>query len=318
MKKILITGSNGFIGKHLVARIANEYDIYCLTSDLRNHNQVRLEVQQILPDLTVHLAARTEVERSFYEQTTFCDINYTGTVNLIESLVATCKSPKILFASTMEVYGWQPVSDQIEQGHVPAELPVFDPDHTVPNPNAPYAVAKLACEKYIEYAHRCFGLDYINIRQTNSYGRDDNNFFVTEQIISQMLKNPDACKLGYKNPYRNFIFIDDLIDAWVTLIDKFDQVANNNFTVGPNNPIKIQDYAHLIAKKLNWQGTIEWDTKPARPGEIYLLNSSEQKIHLHTGWSPKISLDQGLDRTIEIWKNKMTREIDVIRQQEGW
>jgi GDP-4-dehydro-6-deoxy-D-mannose reductase len=304
MQKILITGSDGFIGKHLIDRINKDYNIYCLKSDLRNHNEVKLEVAQACPDLVIHLAARTEVEHSFYEQTTFCDINYTGTVNLIESLVATCTRPRILFASTMEVYGWQPVSDKIKQGCCPAPLPVFDPDHTALNPNAPYAVAKVACEKYLEYAHRCFGLDYVNVRQTNCYGRRDNSFFVTEQIISQMIKDPNRCKLGYKTPYRNFIFIDDLIDAWVTLIDKFEQVANNNFTVGPNNPIQIQDYAQLIAKKLNWQGTIEWDSKPARPGEIYLLNSSEEKIHSYTGWYPKITLDQGLDRTIEIWKNK--------------
>jgi UDP-glucose 4-epimerase len=304
MQTILVTGSDGFIGKHLLDRINKDYNIYCLQSDLRNHSEVRLELEKVRPDLVIHLAARTEVEQSFYEQTTFCDINYTGTVNLIECLVAVSSKPRILFASTMEVYGWQPVSDEIKQGRCPEQLPVFDPDHTVPHPNAPYAVAKLACEKYIEYAHRCLGLEYINVRQTNCYGRSDNSFFVTEQIITQMINNPDTCKLGYKNPYRNFIFIDDLIDAWVTLIDKFDQVANNNFTLGPNNPIQIGEYAKLIANKLEWNGVIEWDTKLARPGEIYLLNSSAEKITRMTGWYPKVTLSDGLDRTIEIWKNK--------------
>lgn len=305
MQTILITGSNGFIGKHLVDRINKDYHIHCLQSDLRNHNAVKQEVEKVRPDLVVHLAARTEVEQSFYEQTTFCDINYTGTVNLIESMVAACPKPRILFASTMEVYGWQPISDLIKQGQCPAKLPVFDPDHTVPNPNAPYAVAKLACEKYIEYAHRCLGLEYINIRQTNCYGRNDNSFFVTEQIITQMITNPDICKLGYRNPYRNFIYIDDLIDAWLTLIAQFDLVANNNFTLGPDNPIQIGEYANLIGKKLGWNGIIEWDTKPARPGEIYLLNSSSEKLTNMTGWYPKVMLDQGLDRTIDIWKRKV-------------
>lgn len=305
MQTILVTGSSGFIGKHLVQRISKDYNVYCLQSDLRNHSEVQAELATVRPDLVVHLAARTEVERSFYEQTIFCDINYTGTVNLIESLIAASPKPRILFASTMEVYGWQPVSDKIKQGHIPAQLPIFDPDHTVANPNAPYAVAKLACEKYIEYAHRCLGLEYINVRQTNCYGRDNNSFFVTEQIISQMINDPEVCKLGYKTPYRNFIFIDDLVDAWATLIDQFDKVANNNFTLGPNNPIQIEKYAELIAKKLNWQGKIQWDTKPSRLGEIYLLNSSEEKIHNLTGWRPKITLDQGLDRTIEIWKKQL-------------
>jgi nucleoside-diphosphate-sugar epimerase len=212
------------------------------------------------------------------------------------------KIPKLIFASTMEVYGWQPVSDLVKNGNIPDSIPTFDPDTTIPNPNAPYAVAKFGCEKYIEYAHRSCGLQYVIVRQTNAYGRHDNNFFVTEQIITQMLDNSDQCNLGYQEPYRNFIFITDLLDAWEIMIDQFDQISNNIFTVGPNNAISIDAYAKLIAKKLNWNGTISWNTKPKRPGEIWVLNSSEEKLTQFTGWKPKVSLDEGLDKTIEIWK----------------
>ena len=195
MKKILITGSSGFIGKYLLAKIDKKFEIACLQSDLRDHVKVKLEVLTFDPDLVIHLAARTEVEQSFYEQTVFSDINYVGTVNLIESMLLCKKIPKLLFASTMEVYGWQPVSDFIKNNNLPDSIPVFDPDNTTPHPNAPYAVAKYACEKYIEYAHRASGLQYVIVRQTNAYGRNDNNFFVTEQIITQMLDNPDNCNL---------------------------------------------------------------------------------------------------------------------------
>ena len=302
MKKILITGSSGFIGKYLLAKIDKKFEIACLQSDLRDHVKVKLEVLTFDPDLVIHLAARTEVEQSFYEQTVFSDINYVGTVNLIESMLLCKKIPKLLFASTMEVYGWQPVSDFIKNNNLPDSIPVFDPDNTTPHPNAPYAVAKYACEKYIEYAHRASGLQYVIVRQTNAYGRNDNNFFVTEQIITQMLDNPDNCNLGYQHPYRNFIFITDLLDAWESIITNFDQVSNNIFTLGPNNAISIEQYANCIADKLQWSGTINWNTKPVRPGEIYLLNSNEEKLKSMTGWYPKISLSAGLDKTIEIWK----------------
>lgn len=300
MKKILLTGSSGFIGQHLLPRLAPNFEIACLQSDLRNHADVEQEIVNFQPDLVIHLAARTEVEQSFYEQAVFSDINYTGTVNIIESM-AKCKIiPRLLFASTMEVFGWQPVSDQIKQGVVPETMPVFGRD-TVPNPNAPYAVAKFGAERYIEYAHRAMGLQYVIIRQTNSYGRTDNEFFVTEQIITQMLEG-NVCRLGYKDPYRNFIYIEDLLAAWETVVDKFDHIKNQIFTVGPNNAIRIEDYAHKIAKKLNWTGEIIWNSKPARPGEIYLLNSSEQDLKDLTGWYPKVSMNEGLDKTIEIWK----------------
>jgi nucleoside-diphosphate-sugar epimerase len=307
MNKLLITGSNGFIGTYLLEKLGKHFDIYSLISDLRDHEGVRKEVHTVKPDLVIHLAARTEVERSFYEQTTFSDINYTGTVNLVESIVELEKQPRLLFASTMEVYGWQPISDDIKNGKQIDVIPVFDTETTIPNPNAPYSVAKYACEKYIEYAHRCRGLQYVNIRQTNAYGRKDNTFFVTEQIITQMLTNSDECKLGYKMPYRNFIFIEDLLDAWVTVIEKFDTIANDVYNLGPNNPIQIVAYADLIASKLDWKGNIIWDTKPARPGEIYLLNSSEEKLSRLTGWKPKYTLSEGVDKTIEIWKEKLNK-----------
>lgn len=302
MKKLLITGSSGFIGQLMLPRLQDKFEIYCLKSDLRDHDAVKKEVQSFNPDLVVHLAARTEVEQSFYEQVEFSEINYVGTVNLIESMLQCKKIPKLIFASTMEVYGWQPVSDLVRDGNTPKVIPTFDPDTTIPNPNAPYAVAKFGCEKYIEYAHRSCGLQYVTVRQTNAYGRSDNNFFVTEQIITQMLDNSDQCNLGYQEPYRNFIFITDLLDAWEIIIDQFDQIANNIFTLGPNNAISIDAYAKLIAKKLNWNGAIVWNTKPKRPGEIWVLNSSEEKLTRFTGWKPKVSLDDGLDRTIEIWK----------------
>ena len=79
------------------------------------------------------------------------------------------------------------------------------------------------------------------------------------------------------------------------------------FTIGPDNPVKISDYAAMIAAKLNWQGQIHWNTKPPRPGEIYWLNSDNQLITEVLGWKPVVDLDTGLDKTIEIWRNKLCK-----------
>jgi nucleoside-diphosphate-sugar epimerase len=303
--KILMTGSSGFIGSHLSPVLEKEHSIHHLVSDLRNYDDVQEEVLAVNPDIIVHLAARTEVEKSFYEQITFSEINYVGTVNLIESAAKLKNLKNFVFASTMEVYGWQPISDEVKLRGAPLKSIAFD-EHTQPNPNAPYAVAKYACEKYLEYAHRCYNLPFTALRQTNCYGRKDNEFFVTEQIISQMLTNPNECNLGYAEPYRNFIYVDDMLDAWTTVINNPDKCNSGKiFTIGPDDPIKIKDYAELIAKKLNWSGKINWDTKLFRAGEIYWLNSNNNLITDTLGWKPKVSLDTGLDITIEIWKNKL-------------
>ena len=301
--RIFITGHDGFIGSHMVKRLEGDHELGFLEYDLRDHKQVKLQLHEFNPDVIVHLAARTEVEDRFYEQIVFSEINYVGTVNLIEAASTLPNLQNFVFASTMEVYGWQPISDVIRDGiDVPEDIFAFTED-TQPNPNAPYAVAKYGCEKYLEYANRSLGLPFTAIRQTNAYGRKDNNFFVTEQIIWQMLDNPEEIFLGYGKPYRNFIYIEDLLDAWEAVIRNPEKCAGEIFCLGPDNAIRISDYVDLIASKMGWEGTVHWDKKPERPGEIFLLNSSNAKITEKLGWEPKTTLSEGLDQTIAVWKD---------------
>ena len=300
-----MTGSSGFIGSHLSIRLHSEHHLHHLSSDLTDHRSVNDEVLAVKPDIIVHLAARTEVEKSFYEQITFSEINYVGSVNLIEAAASVKNLKNFVFASTMEVYGWQPISDEVQKNIIPKRFVAFD-ENTQPYPNAPYSVAKYGVEKYLEYAHRCLDLPFTALRQTNCYGRRDNNFFVTEQFISQMLANSSQVNFGYAEPYRNFIFVSDMLDAWQTVIENPDKCNDGKiFTIGPDNPIKIRDYADLIAEKLNWTGQINWNRKLHRAGEIYWLNSNCNLIKKTLGWEPKVSLYDGLDKTIEIWKRKL-------------
>lgn len=305
--KIFITGADGFIGQHMVERLKSKHELEFLQHDLREYDKVGFQIRQFDPEIIVHLAARTEVEQSFYEQLSFSEVNYTATVNLIEVAKDLPNLKNFVFASTMEVYGWQPISDLIKDGK-DVNIIAFN-ESTPPNPNAPYAVAKYGCEKYLEYAHRSYGLPFTAIRQTNAYGRKDNNFFVTEQIIYQMLTNAKEINLGYGDPYRNFIYIDDLLDAWELIINNPEKCAGEIFCIGPDNAIRIKDYVRLVAEKIGWEGHINWNTKPKRPGEIYLLNSTNHKITARLGWAPKVGLSEGLDRTIAVWREIVEKNL---------
>jgi nucleoside-diphosphate-sugar epimerase len=302
--KILLTGSSGFLGTALTSRLENTHELHHLVSDLKDHEKVEKEVLLANPDIIIHLAARTEVQESFVEQTEFSQVNYVGTVNLIESALKLPNLKNFLFSSTMEVYGWQPISDEVKKYGVPTEFVYFNED-TPTNPNCPYAVAKVGCENYLKYVHRSFGFPFVAIRQTNTYGRDKNDYFVTEQIITQMLRNKEEISLGYAEPYRNFMYVSDMIDMWCAVIEQHEKCIGKIFTVGPDNAIKIKDYANIIAEKIGWKGKIVWDSKPPRPGEIYWLCSDYKSIKSITGWHPKVTLSDGLDKTIETWKKKV-------------
>jgi nucleoside-diphosphate-sugar epimerase len=301
MKKVLITGLSGFIGNYLQKRLENKYTIFDLNCDLLDKSAMEKRLIEVDPDFIIHLAARTEVEKSFYEQTSFSEVNYVGTVNLIETARHLKNLKLFVFSSTMETYGWQPESDLIRDNK-PYTLPVFN-EETPQNPNAPYAVAKGGCEYYLRYAERAYNFPFTAFRQTNTYGRKDNDFFVVEQIISQMLNNPNEINLGYGEPYRNFLWIDDLIDLYETVLEQPEKAQGNIFCTGPENAIKIKDLVDKIARIMNWNGKINWNTKPYRHGEIYVLNSSNAKATKLLGWQPKVDLDTGLKKTVEIWKS---------------
>lgn len=309
-QKVLISGASGFIGQYLVERLKNNYEVHGMYEheeskakndlpwsqkhlfDLKNKGSIESIVKKVKPDFVLHLAAKTEVALSFDNYSEVSEVNYVGTVNFAEANRKFNPNLKLfVMASTMETYGHQD----------PKNGPFTE--ETVQAPMAPYAVAKIACEYYLRYMQYAYNFPFTIFRQTNAYGRTDNDFFVVERIITQMLDGKE-CNLGEGEPIRNFIWIDDLVDLYETTLAKYDDARGHVFCTGPNNGLEISELADIIASKTEFKGKINWGTIPKRPGEIYYLNSTEQKATDVLGWYPKVSLSEGLDRTIEIWRNK--------------
>ena len=346
--KIFITGVNGFLGQALAERLLNnQHEIHGLIMekeckvpqviphrcDLMNLRKIGKILKEVNPDLIIHLAARTEVEKSFYDPIDFSLINYGGTVNLIEKAKDLPNLKLFIFASTMETYGSVYSREEVlaYTGALNTSasnfLAPFDED-TPQKPNAPYAVAKIGCEYYLRYAERAYGFPFVALRQTNTYGRYDNDFFVVEQMITQMLKqmkkkNPAkrVVKFGYKDPYRNFLFVDDLMDLYETIIANPEKAKGQIFCCGPDNALTMQDLAYKIGNKIGYVAPAQflWDTKPKRVGEVYYLNSVATKAQEILGWSPKTTLDEGLDLTIKTWRDnfKIYGEFKVSNSQNS-
>jgi nucleoside-diphosphate-sugar epimerase len=309
--RILITGISGFIGQHLVEALnADGHEVHGLyehpesraknpqltksqqhVADLADYGAVERLVEKVRPEVVLHMASRSEVALSFRNYIHVSNVNYVSAVNLAEACRVYVPGFKaFIFASTMETYGnAEPLTGE----------KVFTED-TPQYPMAPYAVAKLAMEKYLAYMGYAYDFPHIVMRQTNTYGRRDNSFFIVERIISQMLGG-DECNLGVAWPVRNFLFITDLVEFYRALLAQMP--LGETFVTGPANAVTIGELANLIAEKLDWRGNINWDTVPERAAEVPYLNSDPAKAKRVLGWEPKVSLSEGRDRCIQFWRD---------------
>ena len=315
--RILITGVTGFIGSELAHSLVKEgghelgglvrttshkdhieavsdisQNISLFYANFTDYHAIKNIVRTFAPQYIVHVGAQTAVRNSFEMPHEYNETNYLGTINLIHAALEVPDFKKFIFASTMETYGWQEKQEPFVE-------------ETILHPASPYAVSKVACEKYIEMANRAYGLPYLISRACNTYGRKLNAGFIVEYIITTMLKGNDLY-IGTPKAVRDLMYVDDHVNAYLTLL-KTDK-KNMTFNFGTGLGMPMLEVAKKIKEKIGFSGNIIEHFPPNYPwrpvAEEYLsINTAKAKKEL--GWEPKHSLDEGLDRTIAYWKKKM-------------
>jgi nucleoside-diphosphate-sugar epimerase len=305
--KILISGTTGFIGSHLSIALSKQgHDVCCLDryvvgrqfegnnrrvvhADLNDHATIKEIVTHEQPDIVVHLAAISPVAYSYTHWSEVLKTNFTATANLAEVCRVNVPNLKqFVFAGTSEEYGQQ-TSFPIKES---ADL----------KPNSPYAVSKVAADKYLRMLYDAYGFPVTVMRPFNTFGRNGNIHFVTERIITQML-NGDRLELGDLTPTRDFLHVDDHVSGYLAAIGN-EKAVNRAFNICSGRGITICNYVKLIAELLDWHGVVDVDVIPKRPNDIACLIGDNTKIREVLGWKQTVPLEAGLERTIEILKEK--------------
>lgn len=289
-KKILVTGSGGFIGRHLVERLKND-GAYVSTFDIAEGQNIedRKKLASIISrklDIIYHLAGLSGSQQSILRSEQFFKINTIGTLNLIEEVVKNSPKTKLVISSSRLEYG------------PPQYLPV-DENHPT-RPNSVYGLSRLAATQIAMVYHARVNLDVVILRTSNVYGHHHRIGFSGYNIVNHFIdlakQNKTLKIFGNGKQLRDYLYIDDLIEAFIKAAAASGSVYNLGFGEG----IEFGKMARLITKIVGRGNVVHtpWP-KDLRDLETGSYVSDITKIRKELGFSPKFSFEEGIRRTVE-------------------
>lgn len=284
-KKVLVTGSSGFVGSRLVNKlIKNHAEVIRL--DLTEGFDITewSEISSIPKfDLAFHLAARSYVPDSYQNPRDFYCTNVMGTANILE--LCRLKNARMIFASSY-VYG------------IPEYLPI-DEQHPVRGVN-PYAQSKIACEKLCEGYNRDSGVDIVVIRPSNIYGPGQTRNFLIPTIINQL--ESGTITLRDSRPRRDLIFIDDVTEFYIKAglyTDKSYEIFNCGSGISFSIKEIVEQILSSVSLKVN-VNYLESDRRIEIMDSQYNISKSEKVLK----WKPRTSMENGIAKILENDFNK--------------
>ncbi len=177
--------------------------------------------------------------------------------------------------------------------------------------NEAYALAKISGLKYCEYLNRQYGTDYISVMPTNLYGPNDNYHPEHSHVVPALIRRFHEAKVsglksvtcwGDGSPLREFLYVDDLADLCVFLMNNYS--GNETVNAGTGEELTIKELTTLVAQTVGFEGAIEWDTTRPNGTPRKLLDVSKTR---RMGWTPKIGLAEGLRLAYEDFLNNPMR-----------
>ncbi len=301
--KILVTGGAGFIGSHVSKLLLDLGHQVTVIDDLSHGNQASIDkkaffikssmldqkkLEEILPGhgAVIHMASLIEVGESVKAPVEFVENNILGTVKLLQAMKNTGVK-KIIFSSSACVYG------------VPKKLPITEDDPLGEQEN-PYGITKTTMEKFCKLYNKLFGFDVVILRYFNPYGPGELHNPETHAIpnfIKAVLEKKPLPLFWKGEQIRDFIYIDDLAEAHVLPLNLN---GLHIYNVGTETGVKVMDVVKTIFDLVDYE--VEIDHKGERKGDVAGLVASAEKIKKELGWIAKVSLKEGLQKTIKFFK----------------
>lgn len=289
IKKIMITGSEGFIGSHLKEYLNDRYEIISFDIkigwelDVRNKGNLIEFVKKYKPDVIMHLAANPDINKSLNTCEEDLILNVAGTINILEA----CKEIGVelmIFTSTAQVYG-EPKYPRMNEGH-----PI--------TPKSPYAISKYAAEKYCRFYHEKFNVPVVIFRFFNVYGPNQPDFVVVPALVDKIAKAEKELEMiGSKENSRDFIFVKDLCPAFDLAIKQ--KPIGETINIGSGKETSIFGLASTIAKLLGKDVVFKYKDKNINTAKISRMAADVEKAKKLLGWSATTSIEEGLKEVIK-------------------
>lgn len=323
MKKVLVTGADGFIGSHMVEElvrkgysvrafsyynsfntwgwldtlapeILSQIEVVC--GDIRDPYGVKKAIEGV--DMVFHLAALIAIPFSYHSPDAYVDTNIKGTLNVLQA-AKELNVERVLITSTSEVYGT-------------AKYVPIDENHPFQG-QSPYSATKIGADRLAESFYRSFDLPISIVRPFNTFGPRQSARAVIPTIITQLLGGRQQIKLGLLSPTRDFNYVKDTVSAYIAIAES-DRTIGQEINIATGKEISIGDMAKVIIAQLNPKAEIICEEERLRPenSEVNRLLGSNQKLKELTEWKQKYSFEDGIQETIKWFEQNLDKyKIDI-------
>lgn len=318
MKKVLVTGADGFIGSHLTEELVKKgynvkafayynsfntwgwldtlpeeikKEIEVFTGDIRDPNGVREAMKGT--SAVFHLAALIAIPFSYHSPDSYVDTNVKGTLNVLQA-ARDLSLERVLVTSTSEVYGT-------------AQYVPIDEKHPYQG-QSPYSATKIGADRLAESFYRSFSMPISIVRPFNTYGPRQSARAVIPTIITQLLAGNTQIKLGSLTPTRDFNYVKDTANGFIEIY-KSDKTIGEEINIATQQEISIGDLAQELIRQINPSAKIVCEDMRMRPekSEVNRLLGANSKIKELTDWKPQYTFEQGITETIEFFRHNLDK-----------